>query len=1089
MRITRLFVNRPTLVFVALVLVAIVGGICYATLVNQNFPNIDFPTVSVRASYPGGSPTEIRDAIVRPLEDAVAGAPNLDHMTTTIENGQASISATFTLTSNLTTDLVEVQQRVQSAEGNLPSDLTPPTIQSFDSSEAPVATLVVSSQSLTGAALSALVNNNIVPALEQVPGVANVNANGVLTPAIEVYVEPSKLTAYGLTLPDITSAVGNNNVRAPGGIAYEPDRETSIDIRGDTETAPQVGNLFIAATSGGTGASSPFSPTGTTSTNSGNGLPSTPSPTLVSSSSSESDYNEWSVAPQYLRVADVANVVDASELQRVYSYVNSEKTISLSVQKTTGASEVTASNAVIAALPRLRLEYPQVSFGVLNVQASYTEQQIDAVWHTLAEGIFFTGIVMLFFLRSWRNAIVVLVAIPTSLLVTFTVMKVVNFTIDTVSLLAMTLLIGILVDDSIVILENIKRHVEGGEGARTAAILGRTEIGPAAVVITLVDVVVFAPIAFLPGITGRFLAEFALVVVTATLTSLAVSFTITPALAGNWSMLSKWRPWKIIDRFGNGFERVREYYAARTLPWALEHPWTVFGVSGLLVIGAALLLPLHAIGMEFMPSVDRGQITVSVTYPTGTPLVKVNAAIAALSRLYATESPEIQSVQSTAGSEQQGFGGSLNIGSDGQLTVNLQLNHQHSTDWWTQQLGAQGRRIAVGAQVVAIPATGTAGGNSQPIDYLVESLDDEPEKYAPTILQVLKNTPGTQNVTTSGGSLAPQVDVVFNRERARALNVDIGTAANAIRASFGGSLATQFDTVNGIKYVQVTYPLDAMTNVQSVLAVQVRSLGGSILNVGDFASLVEDPVEPLMTRTNRQTVVHVSSNIASGFSLSTVQSAFMRNLAAAHLPSGVTVTPTAGGQQQNFGQLAGSIAASLVLSSLLVYLLMVALYDSFRLPFIIMFAVPVAAVGALGSLFITHQTLNLYSMVGTVLLIGLVSKNGILLVDFANHRVRAGADRAAAIRESARERFRPIIMTTMSMVAGMLPLALALEAGGAQRQALGVVVIGGLLSSLLLTLVVVPCAFVRLAPTYSDLVRKATPRTRAKPRPAVRIPV
>lgn len=1089
MRITRLFVNRPTLVFVALVLVGIIGGVSYATLVNQNFPNIDFPTISVHASYPGGSPTEIRDAIVRPLEDAIAGAPNLDHMTTTIENGQAAISATFTLTSNKTTDLVEVQQRVQSAEGNLPSDLTPPTVQSFDASEPNVATLVVSSQSLTPTALSALVTNSIVPALEQVPGVANVGANGVLTPAIEVYVDPNKLSAYGLTLSDLTSAIGNNNVRAPGGLAYEPDRETSIDIRGDTTTAGQVANLFIAATAGGTGAASPFSPTGTAQLNSGAALPPTPSPSLVASSSAVANYNEWSVAPQYLRVGDVANVVDSSELQRVYSYVNAQKTISLSVQKTTGASEVTASNAVLAALPRLRMLYPQVTFGVLNVQAAYTEQQIDAVWHTLIEGILFTGLVMLFFLRSWRNAIVILVAIPTSLLVTFTVMKIVNFTIDTVSLLAMTLLIGILVDDSIVILENIKRHVEGGEAPRTAAILGRTEIGPAAIVITLVDVVVFLPIAFLPGITGRFLAEFALVVVTATLTSLAVSFTITPALAGNWSMRSRWRAWKIIESFGSGFERTRQYYAERVLPWALRHPLVIFGVSALLVIGAGLLLPFHAIGMEFMPAVDRGQISVGVTYPTGTPLAHVNGVIAKLSRLYASESPEIQSVQSTAGSEQQSFGGSLNIGSNGQLTVNLQLNHKHSTDWWTQRLGAQARAIAVGAQVVAIPATGFSGGNSQPIDYLVQSLDDEPEQYAPAILQALRSTPGTENVTTSGGGLAPQVDVVFDRERARALNVDIGTAANAIRASFGGSLATQFDTVNGIKYVQVTYPQSAETNVRAILNVRVRSLAGNLVNVGDFVSLVQDPVEPLMTRTNRQTVVHVSSNIAPGYSLSSVQSAFMRHLAALHLPAGVTIVPTAGGQQQNFGQLVGSIAIALVLSSILVYLLMVALYDSFRLPFIIMFAVPVAAVGALGSLFITHLTLNLYSMVGTVLLVGLVSKNGILLVDLANHRVRAGADRQSAIRESARERFRPIVMTTMSMVAGMLPLALALEAGGVQRQALGVVVIGGLLSSLFLTLVIVPCAFVRFGPTYSDLMRRATPRTRARPRATVQMPV
>lgn len=1085
MRITQLFVNRPTLVFVLLVLIAIVGGVSYATLVNQQFPNIDFPTVSVRLSYPGGSTTEIRDAIVRPIEDAIAGAPNLDHLTTTIQNGQASISATFTLDSNKTTDLVEVQRRVHSAEGNLPSDLTAPTVASFDASEPTVAQLVVTSRSMTPAALSALVNNNIVPDLEQAPGVANVNANGSLTPAIEVDVDPGKLIASGLTLADIVSAIGTNNVRAPGGIAYEPDRETSIDVRGDVTDASSVANLFVAATAGGTGAAAPSAPSGNAALNSASLA--TPAPSLVSTSTS--DYNEWSVAPRYLRVGDVASVNSGYETRRVYSYVGGVNALTLSAQKTTGASEVAASNGVLAALPRIEQEYPAVTFSVLNVQATYTAQQIDAVWHTLGEGILFTGVVMLFFLRSWRNAIVVLVAIPSSLLVTFAIMKLANFTIDTVSLLAMTLLIGILVDDSIVILENIARHHEKGEAPRTAAILGRTEIGPAAVVITLVDVVVFLPIAFLPGIAGRFLAEFALVVVAATLTSLAISFTITPALAGNWSMYSKWKPWRVIDWFGRGFERSREVYTTRVLPWALDHPWTIFGASAALTIGAVLLLLFHAIGLEFMPAVDRGQIFVGVTYPTGSPLAKTNTAIAAISQRFANESPDIQSVTSTAGSEQQGFGGQINIGSAGQIQVNLALNRSHSSDWWAQQLGVQAEALAPGAQVVAIPATGSGGGNSQPIDYLVQSSDDEPDKYAPAVLQALEQTPGTVHITSSAASLAPQVDVVFNRDRARVLNVDISTAANAIRATFGGALATQFDTVNGIMYVQVTYPQTAQQDVRSILAVPIRSISGNVLHVGDFASLVEDPTSPLMTRTNRQTVIHVSANVAPGASLSTVQSAFLHRLAAQHLPAGVQVLPTAGGQQQNFGQLAGGIAVSLMLSSLLVYLLMVALYDSFRLPFIIMFAVPVAAVGALGSLWITHLTLNLFSMIGTVLLIGLVSKNGILLVDLANHRVRAGATRTNAIAESARERFRPIVMTTMSMVAGMLPVALALDPGAAQRQALGVVVIGGLLSSLLLTLVLVPCVFVRIAPTYSDLQRKATPQRRSQPRPGAEITI
>ncbi|MBV8490677.1 MAG: efflux RND transporter permease subunit, partial [Candidatus Eremiobacteraeota bacterium] len=984
--ITRVFVNRPTLVMVALAAIALAGSIAYLTLVNQQFPNIDFPTIQVRASYPGGSPTEIRDAIVRPLEDAIAGAPNLDHLNSTIQNGQASIAATFTLNSDKTTDLVEVQRRVQSAEGNLPSDLVTPSIGSFDPGEPTVATLAVTSRSLTPAALSQLVNNQVVPDLEQVPGIANVNAGGALSPAIVVNVNPSALGSSGVTLADVVSAIGTNNVRAPGGLVYSRNRETSVDVRGDVSDVASVADLLIQPTAGGTGGA-----------NLAAGLSGSPRQTTVQTQSLGTpvagvagSYNAWSVAPRYLRVGDLAHVYDGAETRRVYSYVGGTLAIQMGAQKTTGASEVAASNAVLAALPGLRARYPAIDFEVLNVQGQYTAQQIDAVWRTLAEGIAFTGIVMLFFLRSWRNAVVVLIAIPSSLLVTFAIMKLVGFTIDTVSLLAMTLIIGILVDDSIVVIENIERHFESGEAPRTSAILGRNEIGPAAVVITLVDVVVFLPIAFLPGITGKFLAEFALVVVVATLTSLAVSFTITPSLAGNWALLGTWKPWKVLDWFAEWFERARQFYANRLVDWALKRPRTVFAVCGTTLVLAFVLVAAGAVGFEFMPSVDRGEVFVQLTYPTGTPLAITNAAIQKLSAAISRVSPDVKAVTSTAGATQQSFGGLLNVGSVGQLHVFLNLDRKESTEYWAKRFGAMARQIAPEAKSVAIPATGSGGGNGQPIDYLVQSLDDHPEPYAAKVLDALQQTPGTSHVTSSFEELSPQVDVVFDRDKSRVLDVNIATAANAIRASFGGSLVTQFETPKGIQYVQVTYPESALNSVNAILTIPVRTNTGALIHVGDVAHLEQNPVEPIMTRTNRETVIHVTANVAPGQALSTVQRAFQARLRDLNLPKSVSVVPNAGGQQANLATTVQGMAIALALSLLLVYLLMLALYDSYRVPFIVMFAVPVAAVGAIGALALTRQTLNLFSLIGTILLVGLVSKNGILLVDFANNRVRRG---------------------------------------------------------------------------------------------------
>jgi len=1149
MWLTRLCVNRPTIVFVMLALIVVCGGYGILTITQQQFPNIDFPVVGIRASYPGGSTSQIRDAIVRPIEDAIAGAPNLLYINTTVQQGQAAITATFDITSNQTTDLVQVQNRLLIAQAQLPSDMPAPTVGTFDPAQATVLTLGVSSTALSSGQLSAIVSNNIVPEIEQIDGVSNVNANGAVTPAYEVLVNPNLLAAKGFTLSDVVSSIESNNNREPGGIAYLPGHETSIDVRGDLTTPQSIENLLISAASSYTttfgnatysepvAAGVPGAPSATaglttssaasaasSSASSSSSLGASPAPassaasalTLASPSPistptpnatqsaqpapsappalfslttapqyattsagapsaaaagasgyggpSLSNVNPWTYAPEQIRVADIANVDDSFEPQRVYSYVGTVPTISLGVQKSTGASEVVAADNVMRALPGIEKEYPQIQFQVLNNQAAYTEDQIFGVVRTLSEAIIITAIVMLFFLRSWRNAIVVLIAIPSSLGVTIALMRVFNFSIDTISLLAMTLIIGILVDDSIVILENVERHHAGGELPREAAIKGRTQIGPAAIVITLVDVVVFLPIAFLPGTVGKFLSEFALVVVTATLTSLFISFTVTPSLAGNWSLLSKWKPPKLIDRFSDLFERTRLWYAQTALPWALKRPRLVVVGSFGAVFAAILLVALGIIGFEFMPPVDRGEVFVQVTYPTGTPLALVNEKIGELTKALA-KVKDVQSQTAIAGATQSGFGGTVNQGSVGQVHIFLEDNHSGTTAEWAQRFGAMARRIATGANVVSVAATGFGGGSSQQIDYLVTSTDDQPEKYAPKVLAAMQQTQGAIDVNSSALQLSPQLDIDFDRDRARAFNINIGTAAAAIRAAFGGTLAAQIQTSHGVKYVQVLYPRSFQTTIANLLALPLRTSSGDIVHLVDIAQLVEDPTQALMTRTSRETVVHIQANLAPGVPLSIVQNRFMKNLAAQHLPDTVSVRPNVGGNQQNLSDTVIGMGSGLLLSFLLVYLLMVALYNSYRLPFIIMFAVPVATVGALTALALTREALNLYSLIGTVLLVGLASKNGILLVDFGNHMVENGMSRVDAIIESARERFRPIVMTTCAMISGMTPIALALDPGGAQRQALGVVVIGGLISSLVLTLVLVPVIFMWLGPT------------------------
>ena len=445
MWLTSLFVKRPTLVFVLLALIAVAGSIAWSTLVRQQYPNVSQPTVSVSVTYNGASPTVMRDSIVRPIEDQIAGQPDLQTLNSTIQGGQATISAIFTLTSDVNTDLVNIQKAIQAAGKSLPTDLTAPTISVRDPSESIVVTLSLTSSSLTASELSLITTGRIEPAFQQIVGVSNVTPGGSVTPAYEVTVNPRKLEANRLTLTDVVNTVGASNVRAPGGIVYAPNRETNVDIRGDIIDPSSILGLPISVPSSGTASAS-------STTN----APAAINPTVGA-------INPWTSASAVLRISDIATVSAGYEPRRQYGSVNGIGGLFLQIQKTSDASEVDASNSVLAALPRIKTQFPDINFNVINVQSKYTEQQLDSVIRTLLEGVVLTGIVMLFFLHSWRNAIVVLIAIPASLGVALFFMKMLGLTLDTISLLGMTLVVGILVDDSTVVLENIERHFDMGQ--------------------------------------------------------------------------------------------------------------------------------------------------------------------------------------------------------------------------------------------------------------------------------------------------------------------------------------------------------------------------------------------------------------------------------------------------------------------------------------------------------------------------------------------------------------------------------------------------------------------------------------------------
>jgi HAE1 family hydrophobic/amphiphilic exporter-1 len=1036
MSLTRLFLQRPTLVFVLLALMLFFGSISLMTIVRQLFPNVSQPTITISVNYSGASTTEMRDNIVQPIEQNLAGTTDLQTISAVVQQGQATITAIYYISSDVAADLVNTQKAVQAAEKELPTNITPPSVSIRDPSESTVVTLALYSNKLSPGQLSLYAINVIAPEVEQIPGVSYANVGGSVTPAYEVQVDPMKLESRGLTLDDVINTVAADNQRVPGGIAYEPNRETTIDVRGDIQNPQSIANLPIISSS---------------TSNALSALP--------------GSVNPWTANTSIPRVTDVANVVAGYEPRRQYAQIDGKPGLFMQVQKSSDASEVTASDNVVKALPRLQRQFPDVQLKVVNVQSVFTAQQIASVTHSLVEGIALTAIVMIFFLRSWRNAAVVCVAIPTSLAIALSVMKMMNLTLDTISLLGMTLVVGILVDDSTVVLENIERHhAELHEPPALAALNGRTEIGAAAVVITLVDVVVFLPIAFIQSQVGRNLSEFAIVVVISTLTSLFISFTVTPTLAGLWALKTNWKPPKIVDWFTEKFDALRDWYAHRVLSWGLNHRALVAGICAASFIGAIALVPLGVVGEEFVPPTDRGELYIQVVYPLGTPLQHVRDGVFRLEHTILAQ-PDVNHEYSVGGAYSAAFGGFVTQGNVGQIHIFLKDGRKHSTDWWVGRFRELAQQQIPHADTTVVPVTGTQGGNQQPIDELVSDVTGgDPTATAQKVLAILQHTPGATNVNSSGTSLAPQVEVVFNRLKAQALDVNLGQAATAAGAAFGGDVATQFETPQGLEQVQVIYPLADQHYLDALRAVPIRAQNGSIVHLGDFATLREAPTPPLITRTDRNTVIHIDANVAPGYSLSNVQADFAKRIAAAHFPPNIFVHPAPLGQQDLMGQTLLGLGSTIVISILLVFLLMVALYNSYSSPFIIIGSVPVAAVGAIGALVLTHKTLNLFSLIGTILLIGIATKNGILLVDYANTLRARGYDKLAAIKQSAFTRFRPIVMTSISVVAGNLPLALALEPGQGSRASLGIVVIGGVLSSLVLTLVLIPIVYMWVAP-------------------------
>jgi len=1022
MWLTRFSIQRPIIVSMVFIALAAYGLMSFFQIGRSLNPNVTFPIVVVSANYPGASPAEMERLVIKPIEDQIDGIDNLDEMSATAEEGIASVIVQFKIDTNLDYAAIDVQRRVDTARVYMPTDLDPPLVdKSAGSQQAPILTLALNSSTLSATGLSDLVSQRIVPDIRHIPNIQSVDVSGDVKREFHVFPDPLRLMGTSATLPDIFNAINQNNANVPGGRVSSSVAETDVSIHSDIVKPSDMLGI--------------------------------PLPILTAFTSTGS----LTAPANGLKVGDVALTEDGHVEQRIISKYNGRPTMILNVNRVIGTDEINSTKVAREQMKAIEARYPAVHFNEVAAAADYTQKSLDGVLQSLVEGIILTAIVLMLFLHAWRNALVVMIAIPSSLLSTFIVMKQLHFTLDVVSLMGLSLIIGILVDDSIVVLENITRHRDMGEAPADAAISGRSEIGGAAVAITLVDVVVFLPIAFLSGIVGKFMIEFGVVVVVATLFSLFVSFTLTPMLAARWSVVKpiveapRYLAW-----FQHGFERLTAWYRDRALPFALAHRWLTVAVCVLLLFSSFALVAAGAVQSEFIPSSSTGSIDGTLTYHPGTPIAVTTAGMDRLEAAIA-KIPYVESVITTVGTKPAGFGETTG-GFTGNLTIELDKSHRAATNDVARQIRTL-TSLVPGA-VLTVAAEGGSAGGSDPIYYTLSGPEDQIQAGADKLANFIKAIPGTVNVQTGAEDEAKRLNITIDRAKCAVLGISPGTVATAARIAIGGAVATRVRTESGLVDVRVQLPGQWRNHLADIENIKVRANDGiSLYRLADVATFSYELAPTKIERRDKQRIVRVTGGFdPDATTLGTVTGKIDGALAQpGFLPNGVALK--ASGDSQFFAETMSSMAIAMLTSFALVYVLMVMLYSSFITPFVIMFSVPLALVGALYGLAITHQTLNLFSLIGIIMLFGLVAKNGILLVDYANTQRKHGLRAVEAMRVAAGIRLRPIVMTTASMVFGMLPLALGLAEGAEFRRSMGTVLIGGLLSSLILTLFLVPVIY------------------------------
>ncbi len=1030
MKLTEVSIQRPAFITMIFVALATLGIFAYNQMGVDLLPKMDWPMVSVVTVYPGAGPKEVEFAVSKPIEEELSSLNGLKHIRSFSNEGVSVILAEFSFTTDVEAAVNEVQRKVDRLRADLPKEVYAPTVEKSDINDFPIVRIAMSGKNMDARDLYRYADEHITPRLEQLSGVSSVEITGGREREIRIEVDNDRLRAYNLSIVQVSQALQRENLDFPTGKINSPESQYIVRVAGKFTRPEAMSEIVLKA---------------------------------------EGD------SKVYLR--DVAKVLDTYNEDVTLTRLNGEAAVGLMLQRQSGSNSVQVADLVRKELAKIEAaQQGQIHFEVAQDITQFTRHSVDEVKRDLGLAVVMVAIVLFLFLHSFRNSLIVLLSIPTSLITTFIMMQAFDFTINLVSLMALALVIGILVDDSIVVLENIHRHLEKGEEPKAAAAKGRSEIGFAAIAITLVDVVVFLPIALIGGLVGKIFKEFGLTVVVSTLLSLFVSFTLTPMLASKWSRAGKttirWRRLHaLIEKFEAWQDRLNERYH-RLLGWSIDHRKTIILTSFGLLFASFALVPLGLVGTEFMAEADRGEFAISLEMPIGTALDITDNTTQRVENVLASL-PEVDRYMATVGKSQSEWS-STKRPNVAQIAVTLKDKNARarSTAEVMNDISRQASALP-GLITRMSPISMFGAAQESPLQIEVKGAELETlAGVADKIAAITANVPGTRDVKSSWEEGQPEIKVSIDRERAAQFGLTLDEIGLSLRTALEGDIATKFKDGNSEFDTRVVLAKSNRSNPADVEKVTLVNYRGERVFLNQVAEVYYGKGPTMIGRKDRERLITVVSNLDGTVPLGQITAEIQKRGAAVALPPGVTVAYA--GDVQNMQDMFRDMLIAIAFAALFVYMIMVALFESYTHPFTIMFSIPVAMVGGLGALALTGQTLNMFSMIGILLSMGLVTKNAILLIDRTNEQRAKGLSIREALLEAGPTRLRPIIMTTLTMVLGMMPLALALGAGSEIRQSMAIVVIGALVSSTLLTLVLVPVVY-----TYVEGLRVRLSRKKA----------